>query len=67
MVAENCKLKEELLQEKHGNELRSQQIRALTREKEAEKTFEEKLKVWYSEPGLMSVTVLLRCGSRCVA
>ena len=45
MVAENCKLKEELLQEQHGNELRSQQIRALTREKEAQKTFKEKLEV----------------------
>ena len=46
MVAENCKLKEELLQEKHGNELRREQIRTLTREKEAQKQFEEKLKVW---------------------
>ena len=45
VVAENCKLKEELLQEQHANELRTQQMRKLNTAKETQMNFTEKIEV----------------------
>lgn len=44
-MAENCKLKEELLQEQHANELRTQQMRKLNTAKETQMNFTEKIEV----------------------